>query len=130
MRMRLSGLMLLLAVLLGVATSPQVVGPRGSITAAETPAIAQDRIVATLKGYLSDWQPLADALVPLPNGGQAKSSNVYGVEVDGARYYYRLKFGFSADPLSRGVVAAHEVVAVLQPGTQWETEVYRFAKHR
>lgn len=83
------------------------------------------QIEAAARGYIGEWQPLSDPLITLENGTQVKSSNVNGFEIDGTRYYYRLVYGFSADPVSRGRVKNYQVVLVINPGTEWETEIYR-----
>lgn len=85
--------------------------------------------VATLVGtYMEQWDPEKDPLVELPNGMQAKSSNVYGVEFLGNRYFYRPRHHASYDPVSMGKAPKPIVVAVLYQGTEWETEVYMVAK--
>lgn len=92
-----------------------------------SPAVrpSEERIVAVVNQYLNEWQPLKDPLVTLENGAQAKSSNVKGVEIDGLTYYYRLVNAPSFDPMSLGVAGNYEVVAMMDPGTHWEVQVYR-----
>ena len=82
-------------------------------------------ITAKVRTYASEWQPLLDPLITLDNGIQVKSSSMRGVEIDGVTYYYRLLHSFSYDPLSRGDVTEVVPVATLDPGTDWEVQVYR-----
>jgi hypothetical protein len=48
---------------------------------------------------------------------QAKASNVYGIEIGGARYYYQLTRASSFDPLRAGTARDYEVIAVIDAGT-------------
>jgi hypothetical protein len=76
-------------------------------------------------GYVNSWAPDRDPLVTMPNGAQAKSSNVYGVDYRGVRYYYQLTRQTSFDPLRLGTIRDYEVVAVVDAGTPWEVLIYR-----
>lgn len=100
------------------------VGPLALLTEAPV-APSTHQITATVTKYLNEWQPLVDPLVTLEGHVQVKSSNVYGIEIEGERYYYRFRNSFSYDPVSRGQAKDHSTVAVLDQGTQWEVEVYR-----
>jgi hypothetical protein len=118
--------LVLAAILIGAAialVAPGTIRALGVTTA--PPAAAPAEIEAAVRNVIGNWQPALDPLITPENGRQVKSSNVEGVEVGGARYFYRPKYGFSADPVSRGVARDYEVVMVLEAGTQWETEVYR-----
>lgn len=100
------------------------IGPFTSLaTSPVGPAPAQ--VSNVIIDYLNRWQPALDPLLTLSNGVQVKTSNYYGVEIEGVRYYYRLLNTYSADPLTRGDAKDYLSVAVLDPGTQWEVEVYR-----
>lgn len=83
-----------------------------------------ERITGAVRQSLLHWQPEVDPLVNLGGGGQVKSSNYYGVEIEGTRYYYRLPHHFSADPVARGEARDYVVVARLNTGTTWEVEIY------
>lgn len=83
----------------------------------------QVRSVLTRVGSYVNTHRADDPLVSL-DGVEAKSSNIYGIEVDGVRYYYRILRHASFDPLSRGTVAQSETIGVLHPGTEWEVAVY------
>lgn len=78
-----------------------------------------------IMGYVNEWSPDRDPLVTLPGGVQAKSSNVYGVEVGGVRYFYQLTQSSSFDPLRAGKVSDYETIAVVDGGTPWEVLIYR-----
>lgn len=88
-----------------------------------SPSVA--RITSVVRQHLSEWQPAVDPLLTMDNGVQAKASNVNGIEIGGTRYYYRVRNSVSFDPLSRGTAGPVQVVAVLDQGTQWETEIYK-----
>lgn len=119
----------LVAVLLGLSLA--AVGPRvraENVTQSSALAPTNERIEAAVKSYLEQWLPLADPFVTLENGVQMKSSNFYGVELEGERYYYRPRHQFSADPVSRGDARDYQVVLVLYANTDFETEVYRLPR--
>lgn len=82
-------------------------------------------VTAQVMTYVNEWNPQRDPLVTLPGGVQAKSTNVYGVEVGDVRYYYQMTQSSSFDPLRSGKVSAYEVIAVVDAGTPWEVLVYR-----
>ena len=81
-------------------------------------------VVYQVLRYLDEWDALRDPLVTLPNGAQAKASNVYGIEVGGVRYYYQLTRGSSFDPLRLGRLSGHKTVATIDAGTPWEVLIY------
>ena len=81
-------------------------------------------VVYQVLRYLDEWDILRDPLVTLPNGAQAKASNVYGIEVGGVRYYYQLTRGNSSDPLRLGRLSGHKTVATIDAGTPWEVLIY------
>ncbi|MEK7217239.1 MAG: hypothetical protein AAB289_16770, partial [Chloroflexota bacterium] len=99
-----------------------------SLTQAPVEAPASTVVEAAIKGYLDEWRPAADPLITLANGVQVKSSNFHGVELAGEQYYYRTRYQFSADPVSRGDAHKVQVVAVLDAGTAFETEIYRLIR--
>lgn len=75
--------------------------------------------------FVNDWSPDRDPLVTVRNGAHAKTSNVYGVEFQGTRYYYQLTRQASFDPLRLGSIRDYEVVALVDAGTPWEVMIYR-----
>ena len=83
------------------------------------------QITGMVRPYINEWRPEADPLLTLESGVQVKSSNLKGIEIGGDRYYYRLRNTMSFDPLSRGEAGDYQSIAVLDEGTQWESEVYR-----
>ena len=85
----------------------------------------KETVINTVARYANQWDARLDPLVTLPNGVELKSSHVNGVLVQGQRYYYRLRYGLNYDPVSRGGAVDYTVVAVLDPDTQWEMEIYR-----
>ncbi len=84
-----------------------------------------EQIEAAVRSYLYEWSPLNDPLMTLQSGVQVKSSNVNGVEVGGERYFYRPRQGFSADPITRGLSGDYHLTLVMDPATDFETDVYR-----
>ncbi len=122
---------MLLAMVLGatLGAAPHVLALQSTSTAVHIqPAPDLTRIEASALDHVSQWQPLEDPLVTLPDGRQAKSSHVNGIEVDGVRYYYRIRYAPNADPATLGEVTRYQVVSVLEKGTQWETEIYRITE--
>lgn len=101
------------------------VGPLNALSYAPSTGMTATEIGATVRGYATQYQPTADPLVTMSDGVQVKSSNYYGVEVDGARYYYRFLGSYSADPISRGEAKDYVNVTTLDAGTQWEVNVYK-----
>ena len=99
------------------------------MTAASQTALQENRaeIVRTVTRYATQWDPRQDPLVSLENGVEMKSSHLFGVQVGSERYYYRVKHGLNYDPVSRGEAKDYTVVAVIEPDTQWEVEVYRLS---
>ena len=95
----------------------------GSFGSASSLSVAQ--ITGMVRLYINEWRPEADPLLTLEGGVQVKSSNLRGIEIGGDRYYYRLRNTMSFDPLSRGEAGDYQSIAVLDQGTQWESEVYR-----
>ncbi|MBI4499096.1 MAG: hypothetical protein HY689_14500 [Chloroflexi bacterium] len=83
------------------------------------------RVVARVISHINEWNPQADPLITLPGGVQAKASNVYGIDINGMRYFYQLTRGSSFDPLRVGTAEDYEVVAVVDAGTPWEVLIYR-----
>jgi len=81
-------------------------------------------VVPQVLRYLDEWDTLRDPLVTLPNGAQAKASNVYGIEVGGVRYYYQLTRGSSFDPLRLGRLSGYKTIATIDVGTPWEVLIY------
>lgn len=76
--------------------------------------------------YVNEWQKEKDPLITLLNGAQVKSSNVYGVEIEGTKYFYRLSNSASFDPLSQGdELDKYEVITVIDSDTPWEVQIYR-----
>ena len=86
---------------------------------------AQINVADTLQSYIATWRQQDDPLVTLPDGVQAKSSNVNGVEIGGTRYYYQLTHHVSFDPLRLGKLTNYEVVSVVSPNSPDETIIYR-----
>lgn len=86
-------------------------------------------VVAIVIKYANEWDPERDPLVTLENGVQMKSSHIDGIAIGNERYYYRLRYGFNYDPVSRGDAEKYAVVAVLDPDTQWEMEIYRLDRN-
>jgi hypothetical protein len=93
-----------------------------SWTSPSLPARAQ--VVQAVTSYINQWQPQADPLMTVAGVGQVKSSNVDGVEIEGRRYYYRMVGAASFDPVSQGAAERYTTVAVLDPGTEWEVQIY------
>lgn len=93
--------------------------------AEETEPSTQRMVLAVVSRYVNDWDPILDPLITLENGLQAKSSNFDGINIRGERYYYRILNHPSFDPVARGELGEYVPVAVLDPGTDWETEIYR-----
>lgn len=89
------------------------------------PAPSQAQVVASVSGYINQWQPAVDPLIELAGVGQVKTSNVEGVQVGGERYYYRMAGSASFDPVSRGHAERYRTIAVLDQGTDWEVEIYQ-----
>jgi len=87
-----------------------------------------EQLESVVMSSLLQADPLADPFVTLENGVEVKSSNVNGIEIEGDRYYYRPRFEFSGDPVSRGVTRDYRVVIVLNAGTDYETEVYQLIR--
>lgn len=120
----------LLAVLLGLSLA--AVGPRvraGYVAQDSTLAPTRMEQVGNLvMSSLLQADPLADPFVTLENGVQVKTSNFNGIEIGGERYYYRPRFEFSGDPVSRGVTRDYQVVLILDAGTNFETEVYQLIR--
>lgn len=81
-------------------------------------------VVYQVLRYLDEWDAPRDPLVTLPNGAQAKASNVYGIDVGGVRYYYQLTRGSSFDPLRLGRLSGYKTVATIDAGTPWEVLIY------
>ena len=107
------------------------VGPRlhaEGILRESTSAPTREQVEAAVRSHLYEWIPLMDPLMTLENGAQIKSSNVKGIEIAGQRYFYRPRYGFSADPITRGRASDYQLVLLMDPGTQYETEVYRAIK--
>lgn len=75
--------------------------------------------------FVNDWSPERDPLVTVRSGAHAKTSNVYGVEYQGTRYYYQLTRQASFDPLRLGSIRDYEVIALLDAGTPWEVMIYK-----
>jgi len=88
-----------------------------------TPSVAQ--ITGIVRQHINEWRPALDPLITLESGIQVKSSNLNGIEIGGTQYYYRLLNTMSFDPVSRGEANDYQRIAVLDQGTQWESEVYR-----
>jgi len=98
--------------------------PMASLVApAFSPSMA--RVTSVVRQHVNEWQPAVDPLLIMDNGLQAKASNVNGIEIGGTRYYYRVRNSVSFDPVSLGTAQAARVVAVLDQGTHWETEIYK-----
>ena len=111
----------LLALALTLSAVVSLIGTSGvaSQTASYSPVVTQ------VMSYVNEWSPQRDPFVTLPGGVQAKASNVYGIEVNGERYYYQMTRDTSFDPLRAGKAGDYEVVAVIDAGTPWEVLVYR-----
>ncbi|MSQ09934.1 MAG: hypothetical protein EXR52_02885 [Dehalococcoidia bacterium] len=88
-------------------------------------APSQAQVVASVSGYINQWQPSVDPLINLEGVGQVKTSNVEGVQVGSERYYYRMASSASFDPVSRGRAERYKTIAVLDEGTDWEVEIYQ-----
>lgn len=120
----------LLAVLLGLSWA--AVGPRvqaENVMQGSTLAPTRmERVEHLVMSALLQADPLADPFVTLENGVEVKSSNFNGIEIEGNRYYYRPRWEFSGDPVSRGVTRNYRVVIVLNAGTDAETEVYQLIR--
>ncbi len=84
-----------------------------------------DRVASIVQQHAAEWQPVVDPLVTVAGGVQVKSSNVYGVQIDNVRYYYRFTKTFSYDPVSRGETDTYRLVTVIEPGSPFEAEIYR-----
>lgn len=83
-------------------------------------------VIDSVLRYANEWQKDKDPLITIPDGAEIKSSNLYGVEIEGMRYYYRLSNSASFDPLSQGDdPAKYEVITVIDPDTPWEVQIYR-----
>ncbi len=82
-------------------------------------------VVNVLTQYIDQWEPSVDPLIAVGGVGDIKTSNVEGVMVNGHRYYYRFVNSFSYDPLSRGEAKDYCTVEVLDPGTQFEVQIYQ-----
>ena len=116
--------LILLALIVGTTLS--VLSSSQSIGKAQK-ALAQANVVDTVLSYVNSWRD-DDPIVSLPNGGQAKSSNAYGVELGGVRYFYQPIHHISFDPLRRGEATEYELVAVIAPGSSDEVIIYRIKK--
>ena len=88
-------------------------------------APSQAQVIASVSGYINQWQPAVDPLITLEGVGQVKSSNVEGVLFGGQRYYYRMVGSASFDPVTRGKADRYKSIAVLDQGTDWEVEIYQ-----
>lgn len=86
---------------------------------------SHQEVVRVVTPYIDQWEPSVDPLITLSGVGEVKTSNVEGVMVDGHRYYYRLVNSFSYDPVSRGDAKDYRMVEVLDPGTQFEVQIYQ-----
>ena len=84
-------------------------------------------VVERVLPFVNEWRQSEDPLVTLPEGVQAKASNVNGIEIAGVRYYYQLTHQMSFDPLRRGLLTREQVtiVGVVDPDTANEVTVYR-----
>ena len=82
--------------------------------------------VAVVQRYVTDEATPVDPLIAVGSARQQfKQSHVLGIPVGAYRYFYRLRFGANADPLSRGVEGTYQHIVTLYEGTQFELEVYR-----
>ncbi|MCX6023058.1 MAG: hypothetical protein NTZ05_15280 [Chloroflexi bacterium] len=114
----------LLALSLGAALmAAQVALGRTSLTSEGQPSLSP--IEAYVMTFVNTWSADRDPLVTVRDGGEAKASNVYGVEYAGVRYYYQLTRQASFDPLRTGEIGGYEKVAVVDAGTPWEVFIYR-----
>ncbi len=88
-------------------------GGRPAYSAVHPPALhsAPADPAATVLSYASQGRA-GDELVEVRPGVWAKSSNIYGLSIDGATYYYQVSPHASFDPLSQGRVGAGEVRVV------------------
>lgn len=119
----------LLAVLFASSLAAIAPGARtASLPQGSTPALSSTVVEEAVRSYLDEWHPLKDPLTTLGDGVQVKSSNFYGVQIEGERYYYRPRYQFSADPVSRGAARDYQVVIVLDADTGFETEIYRLSR--
>lgn len=129
--MQLRGVVLIgvvCALVLFTATAlarPVLGSSQAALTAqVEVPALSvMEHISLYVGGHRTD-----DPLVSV-NGGEAKSSNVHGIQIAGTRYYYRVTGHASFDPLSRATLAQSETVGVLHPGSDWEVVIYQEVGH-
>ncbi len=103
------------------------VGGLLAITQHSAPIGEANGTVVQVMGYVNQWDPARDPLVTLPDGSEAKASNVYGIEIGGVHYHYQLTHHLSFDPVRLGVVTDYEVVALVDAGTLWEVLIYTVA---
>ncbi len=114
----------LLALSLGAALmAAQVALGRGTLSGEGQPSLS--RIEPYVMSFVNTWSTDRDPLVTVREGGEAKSSNVYGVEYEGVRYYYQLTRQASFDPLRTGEIGDYEKIGVVDAGTPWEVFIYR-----
>jgi hypothetical protein len=82
---------------------------------ASTPFAAQNDltpVVETVRGSLSGT--INDPLIDVKPGVSARASNLRGLSMGGATYYYYIEGHANFDPLSRGAIASDSVEIMLR----------------
>ncbi|GAB4210861.1 MAG: hypothetical protein OHK0022_44690 [Roseiflexaceae bacterium] len=95
------------AVLLAVALVA-LLPSRVPLAQAPDTAVVREAVLARLNGEIRD------PLVEIRPGATVRTSNLRGLTLNGAVYYYTVQGQQEGDPLSRGLVTADQVQVVLR----------------
>ncbi|HEU4327651.1 MAG TPA: hypothetical protein VFS21_31215 [Roseiflexaceae bacterium] len=98
------------AVLLAVALVA-LLPPRVPLAQATDTAVVREAVLARLNG------DIRDPLVEIGPGTTVRASNLRGLTLNGAVYYYTVQGQQEGDPLSRGLVTSDQVQVVLRDGS-------------